>query len=86
MLAQSGLTYAKDVATAANTSCGWKSYAIYDSDINVYVKISVPEDGNGLDHVFVRGNVEVDTFMTVTDRFALLSSDHCPKFVDVTLL
>lgn len=85
-VAESGLIYAKDVAAVANTSCGWKSYAIYDSDLNVYVKAPMPEEGNGLDHVFVKGDIEVNTFMTVTDKFALFSTDHCPKFADVTLL
>lgn len=84
-VAKSGLMYAKDIAAVFNASCGWKSYATYDSDINVYIKIPMPKDGNGLDHVFVKGNIEVNTFMTVTDRFALYSTDHCPKFADITL-
>lgn len=85
MLVDGGFSYAKSIAEVFNTSCGWKNYAIYNSDINVYTSIPVPHDGNGLDHVFVWGNVKVDAFMTVTDKLALLSSDHCPKFADITL-
>ena len=84
-LAEGGLTYAKNIAEHFNTSRGWKSYAIYDSNLNVHVKVPVPPDGNGIDHVFVKGNIKVDTFMTVTDKFALLSTDHCPKFADIVL-
>ncbi len=84
-LAEGGLTYAKNIAGHFNTSRGWKSYAIYDSNLNVHVKVPIPPDGNGIDHVFVKGNIKVDTFMTVTDKFALLSTDHCPKFADIVL-
>ena len=85
LLADGGLTYAKNAAERVNTSRGWKSYAIYDSDTNTHVKVPIPPDGNGIDHVFFKGDVKIDTFMTVTDRFALLSTDHCPKFADITL-
>ena len=86
ILAEGGLSYAKSFADSFNASCGWKGYAIYDSDTNTYTNIPVPHDGNGLDHVFVKGNIKVDSFLTVTDKLALLSSDHCPKFADITLI
>ena len=86
LMADSGMSYAKSVAERCNASCGWKNYAIYDSDTNVHVTVPIPHDGNGIDHVFVKGGMKVETFMTVTDRFALLSTDHCPKFADLTLL
>lgn len=84
-LLHASMSYAKDVAEVKNTSGGWKPYATYDSDTNTYIDIPVPQDGNGLDHVFVKGGMKVNAFMTVTDKFALCSSDHCPKFVDITL-
>ena len=85
LLANGGLMYAKSIAEHSNASRGWKSHAIYDSNINVHVKVPIPPDGNGIDHVFVKGNMRVDTFMAVTDKFALLSTDHCPKFADIIL-
>ena len=85
MLEDSGLTYAKTAAERFNKSAGCKRYAKYDSDTNTHVEIIIPNEGNGIDHVFYKGNVRVNTFMTVTDRLALLSTDHCPKFADIVL-
>lgn len=38
-----------------------------------------------IDHIFTKGEIKVNRYITVTDKEALNSSDHCPIFVDISL-
>lgn len=67
-----------------NSPCG---YPTFDVEKGYYTafgqKLNRPEQI--IDHAFVQGDLTVLDYITITDRSACYSSDHCPKFADFIL-
>ena len=92
-LLDGGMKWLWDVAPIKNSSSGHKPYAVYDETVKEYVKFEQPSDApeHSIDHVFYMPTdggkeMEILSYVTVTDTLALLSSDHCPKMTDLNLL
>ncbi len=64
--------------------CG---YPTFDTEKGIYTawgrQLGHPE--LNIDHAFVQGSLTVQSYVTVTDRGACYSSDHCPKIADFIL-
>ena len=91
-LIEGGLEWLYEVAAVKSDSCGLKEYAIYDEQKGEYVSYSIPGDEpyKSIDYLLMmqgseNNQISVSAYVTVTDRNALLSSDHCPRFADFTL-
>ena len=92
-LTDGGMEWLWDISPVRDTSRGLKQYATYDETIGKYVKYEMPseEPEESIDHIFCMQpengkKAEIHNYVTVTDRLALLSSDHCPRFTDFSLL
>ena len=87
-LAQS-MTWCYDAAAGRRDNLGCPGYATYDGDAGAYVRWGTPTEGKSvIDYIWVQspqGGLAVRNYFTVTDREALLSSDHCPKVADLIL-
>lgn len=84
-LINSGLVHAWDRAAVKNNSTGYHGYSTYDEALGFYSSWNVPKAGEPvLDHVFASSNTKVTSFVTLTDKFSLICSDHCPILVEFT--
>lgn len=63
------------------------AYPTYDADLGLWTGFSMPNGSSdrSIDHILVAGTSQIHTFDVVTDIIALLSSDHCPIYADITL-
>ncbi len=91
-LKNGGMEWLYDLAHVKNDSCGIHEYALYSKETGELVRCIDPiEDPyRTIDYVFVKqgtkdATVCVSAYVAITDKNALLSSDHCPRFADVTL-
>ena len=84
-LVNGGFTWMKNASGVNYDSYGYKrNIATYSN--YTYTEITAPPTtGYGIDHAFYSGNVTVKNYLTVTDRIACISSDHCPKLADIIL-
>ena len=78
-----------DVFTVAQTKENVKahhSYPQYDNTNNIYIDPVMPEGDHwsSIDQFFVSNGsgAKIKLYEVVTDLYALLSTDHCPIFVD----
>ena len=84
------MVWAYNAAAGYRDNLGCPGYATYDNQTASYTKWGTPAPGRCvIDYIWVQNPVEeqgftVQSYFTVTDRYALLSSDHCPKVADVT--
>lgn len=92
-LLDGGMQWLWDISPIKDNSRGLKQYATYDETLGKYVKFELPTETpeESIDHIFYMPagdgkKAEIQIYVTVTDRLALLSSDHCPRFTDFTLL
>ena len=92
-LLDGGMKWLWDISPVKDNSRGHKQYATYDETLGGYVKSELPPEApeTSIDHILcssVKGgdDVKIHNYVTVTDRLALLSSDHCPRFTDLALL
>lgn len=94
LLQQSGMVWAYDAAEVKSDCGGTKPYPVYDAEKKYYTANLAKPAGtcmNDIDFIWIgqgeesAPGVRVSVYGTVTDRYACQSSDHCPKFVDVTL-
>jgi endonuclease/exonuclease/phosphatase family metal-dependent hydrolase len=74
----------------APESSPWRShhaYPKYDPERGVFGEGTCPsrEAERSIDHILSRGDISPQRFVTVIDREALDSSDHCPLFCDFEL-
>ena len=90
-LRDGGMEWLYDIAPIKDESRGLKIYATYDKNIGEYVTCPEPVDEphHAIDYIWLmRGecgyDADVAAYVTITDRKALLSSDHCPRFTDIT--
>ncbi len=86
---QGGLKNAFEAAAFRNDCSGHHGYAAYDEDQDVFVKWETPTGHYAkdfsIDHILYTGNADIRLFYTVTDRYALISSDHCPLLCDAVI-
>jgi len=80
----------KDAQLTATTTEDIKtshSYPTYNADQNYWDGYTLPTalGANSIDHILLSGNSELVQFDVITDAFALLSSDHCPIYIDCVL-
>lgn len=87
VLKESGLRLAWDIAEKKNDIRGIHDYVTYDKDYETYSAWSIRPGGyaGSIDHAFVSDNVTVKSFFTLTDMYALISSDHMPELVEINL-
>ena len=81
-----GMRWFYDIAATAQ-EYGYHGYPTYDEEKKYYTKrYEGPKDASkSMDFIFGVGDMLVDSYITVTDKLALISSDHSPKFADITL-
>jgi len=86
-LLDGGLSSAYILAEKKNDNGGHHGYATYSDEYDLFTAWDTPDakylTGWSLDHVCVAGEVELSLFWTMTDRYALICSDHCPELVDI---
>ena len=92
-LIDGGMKWLWDISPIKDNSRGFKQYATYDETVGKYVKFETPieKPESSIDHVFYMEakngkKAEIHNYVTVTDRLALLSSDHCPRLTDFSLI
>lgn len=88
ILADAGLVWeqgrADGLGYAVNSVNGHGAYAVYDAEKGEFVTCPSHSDKGGdrsIDHIWSDG-LNVSLFATLTDRYACLASDHCPKIAD----
>ena len=87
-LENGGMQWLPNIAPVTDGSCGLKPYAVYDKTKEEYIAVPLTPDGaeNSIDHVFYlpaengKTALSFANYLTVSDRSALLTSDHCPRF------
>lgn len=92
-LKEGGMDWLYEVASVKNDTCGHKPYATYDETLGEYITCPVPADDpkDSIDYIWRMPagetgiEMEISSYVAVTDRLALLSSDHCPRFADFNL-
>ena len=78
-------------ASGHRDNLGCPGYPTFDSAAGAYTDWGTPAEGRSvIDYIWVQNPGEgsgmaVRDYFTVTDREALLSSDHCPKVADIVL-
>lgn len=87
MLKENGLRLAWDTAEIKNNIKGIHDYVSYDKNLETYSSWSIRPGGyaGSIDHVFVSEHIAVKKFFTLTDMYALISSDHMPELVEINL-
>ena len=90
LLEQKGFSHAFKVAKRKDDRAARIGYPqVFDETYLAYTSWKMPGNtyfaGRAIDHALVMGNVTVNNYHRILDRYALLSSDHAPHFVDVTL-
>lgn len=87
ILRQGGLTSAWDAALKKTDNSGHHDYPEYSETYGTFVKWSEPTGtyANSIDQVWVLGNITVNSFVTLTNFYSLVSSDHSPEVVDIAL-
>lgn len=86
-LTSNGLISAWGLAARKNDSGGHHAYPTYNEQYGLFTEWGTPNDGytaRSIDHAFVKGNAKVTLFHTLTDRYALIASDHCPLIIDIS--
>ena len=76
------------LAKNADTVRSYHTYPTYSLDLGIFVNPVFPtgDYSKSIDHIFVKGDgLDITTFDAVTDLYALLSSDHCPIYIDVNV-
>lgn len=88
ILETDGVSRAWDVAKVKNNNGGHHIEGKYQAAGATYTdgkKNSSLYDGTwSIDHAFVSGEVTVERFHTLLDRYALILSDHCPEILDLS--
>lgn len=87
VLRDGGLTSAWDIALKKTDSSGHHSYPEYSATYGTFIKWSKPTGtyANSIDQIWTLGDITVNNFVTLTSFYALVSSDHSPEVVDITL-
>ncbi|MBQ8849137.1 MAG: hypothetical protein IJ011_02245 [Clostridia bacterium] len=91
LMLKNGMEWLQNTAKLTDNTNGIKKYATYDANAGEYITCPTPSaDATGaIDHIFVlRDDAEkcvINAYFAVTDKNALLSSDHCPRITDITL-
>lgn len=90
LLEQKGFSHAFKIAKRKDDRAARIGYnRVFDSTYKAYRSWKMPGNtyfaGRAIDHVLVMGNVTVNNYHRILDRYALLASDHAPHFVDITL-
>ena len=87
-----GMEWLYELSPVKNDSSGIHEYALYDKETGELVKCVDPVEDpyRTIDYVFVHkgtkaDSVSISAYIAITDKNALLSSDHCPRFADITL-
>ena len=88
-LKNGGFEHLYDIAEIKDDSRGLKAYATYDKNIGEYITFPEPADNPAqvIDYLMLmQGDTaaKVGSYITITDRNALLASDHCPRIADIT--
>ena len=91
-LKEGGMEWLWDIAPLKDNSRGLKLYGTYDDTQEKYVSYEMPiEDPyTAIDYIFRMPTengteMNISNYVTVTDKIALLTSDHCPRFTDFSL-
>ncbi len=65
------------------------SYPTYDEELKLYDKPVMPDMNvnNSIDHILIKNaeKLEVKLYDVVTDLYSLLSTDHCPIYIDLNI-
>ena len=90
LLEQNGFDHAFKVAREKDDRAARIGYPqVFNETYMVYTAWKMPMNtyfaGRAIDHALVMGDVTVENYHRILDRYALLSSDHAPHFVDITL-
>lgn len=87
ILSGAGLIWEQGCQYALNSVNGHGGYAEYDTEKGEFITCPSHSDKGGdrsIDHIWSDG-LNVSLFATLTDRYACLASDHCPKIADFTI-
>lgn len=87
-LLDAGMKSAFDLAERKQDECAYHGYATLNETYNCMTKWpAVPTNpyktGHALDHAFLKGTLQVNKFCYITDRFAMMASDHSPLVLDI---
>ncbi len=81
-----------DAAKAAEKSESVKShhsYPTYDETLKLYGKPVMPDSNltGSIDHILIKNadKLEIKLYDVVTDLYSLLSTDHCPIYIDFNI-
>lgn len=87
VLAHYGFTEARYTAEESSPYKSYHDYPVYDPVEECYSNGVMPSEAReeSIDHILCTRDVVVKKFVTVTDREALDSSDHCPLYADVEI-
>ena len=82
-----GFSCARELAAQKNDTNGSHTYSRYDPEFEAYTLIYTPtkKHSAAIDHVFVSGNVTINSFASLTIPYACYASDHCPMITDFTI-
>ncbi len=82
----------KDASQIAEKTEQMKShhaYPTYDEELKLYGQPVMPDTklSNSIDHILIKGSEKLETklFDVVTDLYSLLSTDHCPIYIDFNI-
>ena len=87
-IVEGNYTHAITLAKNADTGRSYHSYPTYSTDLGIFVSPVMPSGdySKSIDHIFIKGEgLDINTFDVVTDLYALLSSDHCPIYIDINV-
>lgn len=87
-LLNDGMDSAFDLAERKKDECAHHSYSTLNETHNCMTKWpAVPtkpyKTGAAIDHAFVKGTLKVKKFSYITDRYAMMASDHSPLVIDI---
>lgn len=89
LLAQTGVL-AQTAAPVTDHTKTSHLYPTYSKDLDIYVEFSSPKQNasqESIDHIwfFNSQNVSINAYDVCADKYACLSTDHCPLIVDFSL-
>lgn len=87
ILRSDGLKAAWDKAETKNDSSGHHDYATYDRSWGIYTawKDIFTTHTSAIDHVYVSENTSVKSYVTLSNLYALWTSDHMPVLLEIDL-
>ena len=88
LLTEGGMLDVQALAESTEDRKTWHAYPEFNAELGIYDKYSYPSGKyeSGIDHIMtLGGDLSFHTFDIVTDRYALLSADHCPMITEFTI-